>query len=372
MTNVKSIAVVISAVIISVILSVSFQGTNILERSIILGIGVDYDDNGMLFTAEVVSPGNGSEQIGTYCKTVSVYGNTCGDALQQIAEVTGKEASLGQTVLLILGENFCKNHDFGSVVDFFVMSDGFKENSAICCCKGSAKDFFNNGLALQQSVSIALSQALLNQAESVGVSSNNLLEFVRSQRELYQTGYINYVEFVPSPNTDNNNGKTQGYVNFNNIVVYRNNRYVCTLDNNATRGLALLDDKVKGETFSVTQDGLTKTVVVNGKKVDVNVENNDVTFDITLYAKFARTESDESGGPFASKNRKQFSPLVIQSVVDSALEYIDSFIAVTKQYDFDLVNVHEVLRSKQGTNSYVTSVSINDFNFIFNVNVVEK
>lgn len=60
-----------------------------------LGIGVDLEGRQVRVTVEIVSPGNGSEQVGMYSKTVSSTGKTVADALQTIAEKAERKRRWG-------------------------------------------------------------------------------------------------------------------------------------------------------------------------------------------------------------------------------------------------------------------------------------
>lgn len=372
MNNVKRVGILLIIALTVVVLGASFEGSDILERSIIIGIGVDESQDGVMLTAEVVSPGNGGEEVGTFSKVVSASGISCGDALRKLAELTGKEASLGQAVLLVFGETYFSTQNISDTVDFFISSDGFKENASVCCCKGSAKDLLANNLALDQSVSIALAQSLLKQANSVAMSTTYLLEYARSQRELYRTGFLNYVEYTPSDNTDDTGGGAQGFFTIDKIAVFRACEFVCLLDEYQTRGFALLDDQVKGETFAVIQNGTEKTVVVNSKTIQTDLYSGNVWLQVTLYAKYARTESDETGGIFASKNKRQFDNEVVQNVISQAQTCIDAFLQAQNEYDFDLIGLHEAFRRKFGNCTQSTTLSVADIPVSVTLSVSEK
>ena len=135
MSNIKRIAIVLAVIAVFLIIGSSFKGSDILERSIILGLGIDAAENGgITLTAEVVSPGNGTEQVGTFSKTVTVSAKTIAEAIQNVAEHTGKEASLGQCVVIVFGQDYYENVDFSSVIEYFVNHHSLKESTVICCC----------------------------------------------------------------------------------------------------------------------------------------------------------------------------------------------------------------------------------------------
>ena len=131
MSNLKRLAIVLVVLGIIALASASFTGSEVLNRAIIIGLGVDGTEDEVIVTAEVVSPGNGSEQVGTFSKTVTATGNSIAQAIEQVAEKTGKEASLGQCLILILGEDFYTTQDSSDIIDYFMNSDSFRESAIV-------------------------------------------------------------------------------------------------------------------------------------------------------------------------------------------------------------------------------------------------
>ena len=73
MDDIKRTAIVIAALAVLLLISSSFVGSNIMNRAIIIGVGVDKLEDGVRLTAEIVSfrqrqkRGTGySENCGTY------------------------------------------------------------------------------------------------------------------------------------------------------------------------------------------------------------------------------------------------------------------------------------------------------------------
>ncbi|MBQ8772684.1 MAG: hypothetical protein IJZ28_05720 [Clostridia bacterium] len=61
MNTLKRIFVVVLVFVLAEVIAISFKGNDILDRSIVLGLGVDKAGEELLVTAEILSPGNGSE-----------------------------------------------------------------------------------------------------------------------------------------------------------------------------------------------------------------------------------------------------------------------------------------------------------------------
>ena len=374
MSNIKRVGIFIAIIVVAIVIGTSFKGSNILERSIILGLGIDRAEEGITLTAEVVSPGNGTEQVGTFSKTVTVNARTIAEAIQNIAEHTGKEASLGQCVAIVIGQDYYENVEFSDVIDYLVNHHSLKESTVICCCEGSAKDLFNNSDALSQSVSLSISSLMLDEAEKIAVSTNNLMKYARSQTELHCTGFLNKVKFVPSENKDAQSpDKTQGFFSYREYAVFRKNTYVCTLNEEEAQGMALFIKDVLGETFVAEMDGLTRTLQVNNKNVDMKpTDDGGLEIKIKLSVRLGRTDSEEVSGAISAKKEKEIDPKVLEKVKEQAQTLAEMYLSKQAEYDFDLLKFHEAYRQKEGTSRELAQKPTADFPIKLTVEVEEN
>jgi len=374
MSSLKRIAVFLAVAAVLIIVAVGYKGNDIMKRSIVLGIGVDLGENDeVVVTAEVVSPGNGSEQVGTYSKTVTASGTTIAEALQNVAIKSGKETSLGQCVLLMYGENFFHT-DFSSTADYFIRSDSFKESAVVCCCKGRAQDMLNNGDALSQSVSLSLAEKLKGISKDVAIPSCDLLTYARSQRELYKTGYLNVVEFQASSNESTEKpDQTQGFFVCNTIAVFRQNKLVTVLNEAESKGFAILQNKVSGNVFAVKSDtGTMQTLRANSKDVSVSEDKGAVTISVEMQVKLARTDSFGAGGIFTAKTEAEIAQDMLDQVKKQSEELATLFLQKQTELDFDIVQIHETFRQNKGTTKEVTELKMSDVPIKLEIEVTEK
>ena len=373
MSSIKRIGITLLVATILVLTSASFMSNDILNRAIIIGLGLDLaQDNQLIVTAEVVSP-NGSEQVGTFSKTVTVKGQTIAHAIQQISQKLGKEASLGQCALLVLGQSLYTKVDFSQIVDFFIHSYNFKESSAICCTKGDAEQLLNKGEAMSQSVSLAIIAMLQQQSKSVALPTNSLLQYARSQKELTCTGFVNYVEFVPSQNTDSQNpNKIQGYFAYNKLVVFCKNQFVCILDEQELKALSLLDKGVSGDVFVVEIQGEKLTFIVSEKNVKFDISNLDVTINVQLKCRLARTDDFGANGMLTVQTDDDLPPQTLQAVHKQAVQLLQYFVYFAKTQNIDVIGLAEKYRQKYGSTQFVGSLQISQVNFDINVDVKQN
>ena len=373
MSNIKRIGIVIAAIAFVALIMASFKGSDVLDRAIILGIGIDKGEQGLTLTAEIVSPGNGQEQVGTFSKTVTVEGKTVGEAIQNVAEKTGKEASLGQCVVLILGQELYETEDFSAITDYFINHHSFKESAVMCCCEGKAEELFNNSDALSQSVSLSVAAMLLDEAKKIGVSTNSLLQFARSQGELECTGFLNKIKFVPSENKDAQDpDKTQGFFTFRELTVFRKNTFVCQLSEDEVRGMSLFLKKTEGDNFVSELDGVKLTLQVNSKDIEQKLKGDEIDINITLSVRLARTDSDEVSGALTAKKDKEIDARMIEDVQNQATKLAELFLQKQAEYNFDLIKFHEMARQKNGSSEELAKKPTSDFVVKLKIEVKEN
>ncbi len=374
MSSLRRILVIFLVAIALVVMSSSFTSNDILDRAIIIGLGLDLSQNNQLVvTAEVVSPGNGSEQVGTFSKTITVQGQTVAHAIGQITQKMGKEASLGQCALLMLGESLYTQVDFSQIVDFFIHSYNFKESSVICCAKGEAKQILNYGEGMSQSVSLAIVSMLQQQAKSTALPTNSLLQYARSQKELLCTGFINHVQFVPSQNTDAQNpDKIQGYFAYDQLVVFRNNNFVGYMSHEQLRGLSILTKSVTGDVFIVQADGEKVTFIIGEKSVDMQFSGTNVTLKIKLKCRLARSDDFGVNGVFTVQTEQDLPKELLQNIQRQATDLVQSFVDYQKQNNVDLIYLHEKFRQKYGSTDFVNTFSMNELSFDVQVQVEQN
>ena len=373
MSNLKRIGIVIVVIALVAVIMASFKGSEILERAIILGIGLDKSDDGLTMTAEIVSPGNGQDQVGTFSKTVTVNGQTVGEAIQNVAEKTGKEASLGQCVVLVLGQELYETVDFSDVIDYFINHHSFKESAVICCCEGKTVELFNNSDALSQSVSLSIASMLLDEAEKVGVATNSLLQYARSQQELHKTGFLNKITFTPSENKDAQDpDKTQGYFTYRELAVFRKNTFVCNLSEQEVAGMSLFMKELKGDSFVSEENGVRLTVQVNSKEIKQEMKGDEINVTITLSVRLARTDSEEVTGVITAKKDKDIDKKVLEDVQKQAAALAELFVTKQAEYDFDLLKFHDMARRKEGTSQELAEKPTSDYTVNLKIQVKEN
>lgn len=373
MYNIKRIAVFVAVIVAVIVIAGSFLGEGVNDRAIIIGMGLDAVPEGVRVTAEVISPSTG-EQVGAFSKVVSASGQTVAIAIQRLAEITGKEASLGRCLLLVFGQEYYEKRDLSDDIEFFIQSDSFKEECNICCCEGTAEELFYKGSALSQGVSLNLSSMFSSQSKQTAMVTNTLLDYTLSQDGLLKTGFMNKVKYVPSDNISQDEpDRPQGYFDLNNYLIFAENKYLCALTDEEKRGFALLNDEVVGSVFVTEADGTKQTVTVSSKDVSLKLkEGNSIECVIDLLGKTVRTDSADVEGIFVAQKNKELSQEAIDDVVNQATEFINALLDKQRQYNFDIVNLHETIRRRDGSSEQLDNLPTEDIEVTLSVKFAEK
>ena len=375
MYNIKRISIFILVVLAIAIVATSFAGEDIIGRAIIIGMGIDYSSEGVRVTVEIVSPASSGEQIGTFSKTISANGKSIPAAITRIAELTGKEASLGRCLVIVFGQEYYENTDLSNDIEYLIQSDSFKESSAICCVEGKAEDLFNNSAAMSQGVSLVLGEMFNSQAKQTAIVTNTLLDYTLSQRSSTKTGFLNQVRFVPSNNENvDEPDKAQGYFDLRNIAIFGDNKYMCLLTDEEIRGFALMNKDVIGSSFvSSTEDGEQYTVTVSSKDIKLSLQkDNTIKCEIDLLGKAARTDSGEVEGMFVAQNQKELPKEIVDDIIAQAMAQVNAILDKQREYNFDVVNLHETIRRRDGSSKELDNLPTADIGVEVAIKFKEK
>ena len=144
MHKVKRIAIILAMGVALFILSQTFVAVDITQRAVVVGLGIDFDTTNNLYQvcAEIVATGQTDQSTGVFTKMVSAKGETVAQAIINLSTTTGKEMSLGQTMVIMLGEEATKAVSAQQTLAYFDVSNAFKEGTILVSCKGTALDFF--------------------------------------------------------------------------------------------------------------------------------------------------------------------------------------------------------------------------------------
>lgn len=150
---------------------------SVVNRNIVVGIGLDYEDEEYILYTQVVLPKNGGVASGggnNYI-TLKAKAKNIDIAVDMIEKEQGVILSFAQAAILILGKTMLESGDL-QLVDTFFMDDRVHDNLLIVMAEEKAEDIFNASVAAGEVSSLQLVRQLRPTKAPLGVSAISLQE----------------------------------------------------------------------------------------------------------------------------------------------------------------------------------------------------
>ncbi len=381
MKTAKSLAILIAVGAVLIFLSASFTSNDISSRAIVLGLGIDYSESTYTVTAEVLSPGGGQDQqVGTFSKVIQASGDTVPRALSNMYAETGRQISLGQCQLLILGQGLYTSDMVGDVLPYFTMSDEYKDSSSLCCSVGDASSLMMTQLPLSKSISFTLTELLKQSSIYASVPNITLSRFAQSGIALSYNSMCPLVQYVEQPVVDDDSASLEGIYDCFEMVLFDNFNYVSTVDKYNSIGYTLLDDRIVGQVYSVYNDnpdslasGLVG-VYVTDKQVDISANSEgDISIELNISLQEMSDTDIDNGGTLHPQLSTNLTDSMLYSVQQQIIAQADCFLQLSRQLDVDIIGLFKCLELRHGVSwvedNYDTPIA--DMNIVLTVTVVE-
>lgn len=311
MKALKKIAIIIAVALVLMLFADSFIVTALKDRAIVLGMGIDYENDEFNIICEVISSSQSSSQSseggsgGGFTKLVTGKGKTISLAVYDVYAKSGKLPSLGQCGVIILGESLYKKESLEQCLSYFLQSDAYRDSSLVTCCKGSAKDLFTKITPLDTSVSFAVQTIISGSEHNTGIPYSYMARFISLQLTPSASDYLTVISFNSEKETTGGDDKKDtGFFMADDVAIFRDFKFIDELSKNETKGLTLLNEPASFDTFVVNDleatQSLPKTVGIGirSKKVKKELnfnENGKITYDVKIYVRAERMRTDTTG-----------------------------------------------------------------------------
>lgn len=362
MNTLKRTAIILAVGVALILLSSLFGGKDISSRSIVLGIGLDYDTDSEIYniTAEVVSPHENNETSNVqFSKLIEGSGPTPEEAVYDIFTRLGRIPSLGQCLIVLLGQDLYENIPVDSAVTFFSYLNSFKDSSLVCCVKGKAMDIMQNKLPVGKSFSFSLTE-LLGSSKKAGVISQSVSGFVRSQAGYGKCGYMTFVSFEEEKveEQQEQSGK-EGSLNCQNIAVFKDFDYVGVLDRQQTKGFSLILEGHTGQLYNVVKNDRPFSLYVSNKNVQLKFDKTAIA-DADFSLDVLRTGDGDPRNSLFMRKPQTVTDSQLQDARSQIEEDIAAFFEAQSQLGVDITGlVKKRDNLKEGDALPLSEVSIN-------------
>ena len=266
--------------------------TQLHERLIVQGIGIDIKEDKYLITMQVFDtqnggggdPGAAQDQI----TVVSAEGKSVLDAFNSITLQTGKEPLYSQNLILLIGEQAAKA-GLSHCIDFFIRYYEARPNVNLFIAKGKASDIMNSEakgqLTLPKNIEMLADSGELN----ASTKKSTVLSVVKDLRKPYSSSSAAVLSLQDTEN--------EAVVVSDGIALFSGDKLTGYLDREETTGLLLATGQVQRGTtvINVPNAGrVTYSFMGSQSEITANIQNNlpQFTIDVSVDANIFELDSE--------------------------------------------------------------------------------
>lgn len=247
---VKAMAALLAAVLLSGCRWIPI--TDLSDRAIVQGVGVDWADGEYVVTMQVFSPeGSGGQTIvdpaNENAKIITCRGATVAQAVAESARDQAKEFYLGHNRIVILGGGTWER-PLEETLSYFGNSPDARLDVTLLTTPGKASDILDVGISQTILPAMSIENTVRN-AQRSGLSAEVLLvDAVQALTREYRGAVIPVIQPVEKENSEDRDLKA---VELTGIALFSRSRQEGVLEGAAARGFLFLRDDVESVVYPV-------------------------------------------------------------------------------------------------------------------------
>lgn len=187
-----------------------FGLVDIRKTSIIVGVGIDVQDEQIKLTAQIAVPQPAENGENTQFTSVDGEGETVAAALNQINAKIGFYPKLLFCKLVLLGES-CQGEDIFRILDYFYRNEYTQLTPLVAMCKGEAGQLMQQQLPFGENVSQSIERLLSDEAKkSANVSTVNLKRLGSLRYSRSSACFMPFIDAQPQGGQEEGSGGESG------------------------------------------------------------------------------------------------------------------------------------------------------------------
>ena len=263
--------IILSVLILVLLLSLT-ACTEVLQmnqRLLVQGIGVDKAEEGFKICMQILNLDQSTKENKTTPKevqTVSAFGETVGDAVENIKNQTGKKPLFSQSLVLIIGKEAAKA-GVRSFIDFFIRHNEINPSVEVAVSEDKAEnvlkaEFDEKIISAEEILSVLKSSH--EYSSKLNFNFGNFINLLES----YSDAATHYLKIQK----DAKGSK----ISSGEIAVFREDKFEGTLDNNESKGYLILKGKAKSMTdIALTKNDVKITYVISDIYNNLEIKKED-------------------------------------------------------------------------------------------------
>lgn len=321
---------------------------NLLDRAIVVGMGIDIEDGEIVLSTQVIIPRNSSSASeGNDFVVYTARGKTVQQAVENLSYTVGLKASFAHTNVIILGDKFLKNGRT-DVIEFLVTSDMVTDNTLLVASAGDAKELLAVQMPINEVASYHLTEILQSNRKDAGQNPSSLKQYFE---EIYMVGETACLPLVFLRESEFGMfGQAAGdektkLLDVSHVVVTNKEGFLVRLGRRQSAALSYTTQKLNAGTIAYKgDDGTEKEAVIlrtDCKKAALSYNEVEIKIDFSVRpAQKYYVSADGSAKGISEEEKERIRADIISSVADC--------FEVCKYFEADVFHVGEELYRRFG------------------------
>lgn len=343
----KWIILIVVIVLVALLDGLS-SNVNLLDRAIVVGMGLDAADGELLLSVQVIIPKNSSSASqGNDFVVYSARGNTLQEAVENISYAVGLKASFAHTNVIVLGDSFLKSGRT-DVLEFLVTSDMVTDNTLLVASAGDAGEILAVQMPVNEVASYHLTEILQSNRKEAGQNTSSLKAYFEDIYKVGQTACLPLVFLRESDfgllGQEAKDEKAK-LLDVSHVVVTDREGYLVRLGRRQSAALSYTTEKLNAGNISYKgDDGSEKEAMIlrtdcSKRALSYNEVQIDLDFSVRPSQKYY-VSADGSVKGISEAEQQQLRAQIISSIADCY--------EVCKYYNADVFHVGEELYRRFG------------------------
>lgn len=218
-----------------------WSSRELTDFGFLMGVSIDQEDDQIELNAQVYSPaetigGAGAGGDKPPYINIKTVNDSVFDAARDLILSLGRKAQWSHMRVILIGEQFAKEHDIGEVLDFFYRDHETRLSTLVIITKGKAADYFEHKPFIERTMSQQLRTIIETGLISSGKSnSSQLLDIAMQLNSKVKITMIPYVETNDKQKTPYSSG----------VALINKGKMVDHLSSNDIKKINILTNKFK-------------------------------------------------------------------------------------------------------------------------------
>lgn len=233
------------------------------ELAIVVGIGIDYEDEKYVITYEIISNNVDKESANTKSYTITERNKNFAIATTLTSDAIPKRAYFAHTDLLVLSEVVAKDH-MSDILDYLLRNNDLRETLKVVINKNPQK------LLSSTSESLAVVSSGINDAIDADKYSGGYIlnqNYLNMAREILSFGMDTAISII-----DINHDK----VDINDLALFDNYSMVDKMPKEDTAIFNLLNNETNNYPITIDFDDKNFANAINGSKIKIDMSQNTI------------------------------------------------------------------------------------------------